>query len=166
MYIHLSMRRSSPDIRPELKPHQPTRRQVRLPCACAALRRAARAVTQLYDRELRPAGLRVTQFSLLQALEGLGEAPQGRLGEVLAIDSTTLTRSLRPLIRRGWVVVTRGEDRRERRLRLSEDGRLYLKAVQPNWHRAQTLLQEALGDEDWAELNKFSDRILVAAEGT
>jgi DNA-binding MarR family transcriptional regulator len=107
----------------------------------------------------------VTQFSLLQALEGLGEAPQGRLGEVLSIDSTTLTRSLRPLIRCGWVVASRGEDRRERLLRLSEEGRSYLKSIQPNWHRAQALLQEALGDERWAELNKFADRVLVAAEG-
>ncbi|HZD40950.1 MAG TPA: hypothetical protein VE131_09530 [Terriglobales bacterium] len=39
-----------------------------LPCACANLRRAARAVTRLYDQELRGTGLNVTQLTLLQAL--------------------------------------------------------------------------------------------------
>src|SRR5213593_637056 len=43
-----------------------------LACACASLRRAARAVTQLYDTELQGTGLRATQFTLLQALERKG----------------------------------------------------------------------------------------------
>src|SRR5574337_1057793 len=65
-----------------------------LGCGCATLRRAARAVTAVYDEKLKPCGLRVTQFTLLEALERAGEIAQGQLGEILGIDSTTLTRSL------------------------------------------------------------------------
>ena len=43
-----------------------------LGCACANLRRAGRAVTQLYDEALRPEGLRTTQFTLLQVLARAG----------------------------------------------------------------------------------------------
>ncbi len=72
-----------------------------LPCACTNLRRAARAVTQLYDRELRGTGLGVTQFTLWQALAQAGELSQGRLGNGLPMDSATLTRTLANLRRAG-----------------------------------------------------------------
>ena len=37
-------------------------------CVCGRLRRASRALTQLYDDLMAPCGLRVTQFSLLRTL--------------------------------------------------------------------------------------------------
>src|SRR5580700_11770970 len=66
-----------------------------LPCACANLRRTARAVTRLYNKELRPTGLELTQFTLLMALNITGETTQGDLGKLLALDTTSLTRMLR-----------------------------------------------------------------------
>ena len=48
-----------------------------LPCACANLRRAARAVTRGYEAALKGTGLKPTQHTLLQALELLGLSPQG-----------------------------------------------------------------------------------------
>ena len=65
-----------------------------LPCLCASLRRASRALTQLYDEALRPLRLRGSQFTILQALLLVGEVSQGELGQMLAMDSTTLTRTL------------------------------------------------------------------------
>ena len=59
-----------------------------LPCACASLRRAARAVTRSYEGALRPTGLKATQFTLLQTLELTGPSPQVALGDMLALDST------------------------------------------------------------------------------
>ena len=113
---------------------------VALPCACANLRRAARSVTQLYDEELRGSGMRATQFTLLQALSRLGRITQGHLGELLALDSTTLTRSLKPLVKRAWVRSVPGKDRRERHLQLTTAGRRQLDRVQPLWERAQQRL--------------------------
>jgi hypothetical protein len=43
---------------------------------------------------IRSLGLRATQFTLLQALSQAGEVSQGTLAGILAIDSTTLTRTL------------------------------------------------------------------------
>jgi DNA-binding MarR family transcriptional regulator len=118
---------------------------VALPCACANLRRSSRAVTQLYDQELRGSGLRVTQFTLLQALELTGNLTQGHLGELLSLDSTTLTRTLRPLLGKGWVRSLPGEDRRERHFQLTPAGRRQLEHARPSWERAQQRLQKALG---------------------
>ncbi len=137
---------------------------VELPCACANLRRAARAVTQLYDQELRPVGLRATQFTLLQVLEAVGKTTQGRLGDLLWIDSTTLTRTLRPLLRKGWVGSVPGPDRRERLLRLTATGRRELDRVRPHWERAQRRLKRALGEANWLRIQKALVGITEAAE--
>ena len=81
-----------------------------LSCMCASFRRASRVLTQHYDTALRPLGLRATQFTLLQALTQAGEVSQRTLGEILAIDSTTLTRTLAIMGRRGWIAIRSGED--------------------------------------------------------
>src|SRR2546428_12698765 len=94
-----------------------------LDCACASLRRAARAVTQLYEAVLKDTGLRATQFTLLQALERQGTSPQTALGDLLALDPTTLSRTLRPLARAGWIRAGPGPDRREERSTLTPPGR-------------------------------------------
>jgi len=82
------------------------------PCVCNTLRMATRVVTQLYDDALRPSGLRVTQFSMLAAIARLGLANLRQLEETLAIDQTTLTRSLGLLERDGLTERVDSPDRR------------------------------------------------------
>src|SRR5215472_7274895 len=94
-----------------------------LPCACQNLRRATRAVTRIYDQELRKARIEITQFGLLTALATTGEANQKRLSAGFAMDSTTLTRTLGLLLKQGWIRVRRGEDRRERMFSLTGAGK-------------------------------------------
>jgi DNA-binding MarR family transcriptional regulator len=65
-----------------------------MPCMCGSFRRTSRALTKIYDQALRPLGLKATQFTVLQVLSRTGEVPQGQLGEMLAMDGTTLTRTL------------------------------------------------------------------------
>ncbi|MCI0435013.1 MAG: MarR family winged helix-turn-helix transcriptional regulator [Gemmatimonadetes bacterium] len=120
-----------------------------LPCACASLRRAARAVSQLYDRELRPVGLRATQFTLLQVLDRQSSLMQGELGELLSIDSTTLTRTLRLLEASGWVRAEQGEDRRAWHWSLTGAGRRQLVRGRAAWGRAQQQLRSRLGAARW-----------------
>jgi DNA-binding MarR family transcriptional regulator len=126
---------------------------VLLPCACANVRRASRIVSQLYDRELRPAGLRVSQFTLLQALVQAKDISQGRLGEVLGLDSTTLTRTLALLRRKGWIQAKPGKDRRQVRLALTVEGMRAFQRAKPYWQSAQRRLRKALGDAHWNSVN-------------
>jgi DNA-binding MarR family transcriptional regulator len=136
---------------------------IQLPCACATLRRASRAVTQLYDDALRESGLRATQFTLLQALAQVDSLTQGELGSLLRLDSTTLTRSLHPLIERGWIKSERGTDRRERHLRLSASGKRKMLELAPSWERAQSRVLTALGT-DWQRLEKGLNRVAGLAQ--
>ena len=145
------------------RPARPTH-PTELPCACANLRRATRAVTQLYDDELRESGLRTTQFTLLQALALTGTITQRRLGELLSLDSTTLTRTLRPLVGRGWVRSVSGMDRRERHFQLTVAGRRELGGARPQWVRAQRRLRKVLGDAAWERLQTDLLRVTEAVQ--
>jgi DNA-binding MarR family transcriptional regulator len=123
-----------------------------LSCLCASFRRASRVLTQHYEAALRPLGLRATQFTLLQALSLAGEVSQGTLGEILAIDSTTLTRTLAIMERRGWIASRAGKDRRERLLSPSKAGRAEYKRALPHWEKVQQDLRARLGEKRWNEL--------------
>jgi DNA-binding MarR family transcriptional regulator len=137
-----------------------------LPCACANLRRAARAVTRMYNQHLQETGLELTQYTLLMALSISGETTQGDLGRLLALDTTTLTRMLKPLIKHGWIGTKPGEDRRQRLLRLSRSGRRKLQQTQPHWERAQQQLRKALGEPTWSQLGPLLTGVAgVSAEG-
>jgi len=122
------------------------------PCLCNALRQASRAVSRLYDDELRAVGLRTTQYSLLRTLARAGEVRQGDLGDLTHLDETTLTRGLRPLVDGGWVTVRAGADRRERLVALTEDGRTKLEQARPAWERAQSRMKGLLPSGVWQEL--------------
>ena len=134
-----------------------------LPCMCSSVRRASRALTQLYEQALRPLGLRSTQFTILQVLSRAGEVSQGHLGEKLAMDSTTLTRTLDIMLRQGWVAERRGEDRRQRWLRLAKAGRAELDRALPVWEKVQTQLKCELGEQSWKQLFQLADQLTLLA---
>ena len=133
-----------------------------LPCICATVRRASRAITQLYEDALRPAGLRGTQFTVQQTLSLAGEVTQGQLGQILAMDSTTLTRTLNIMSCHGWIAKRRGADRREWRMRLSRAGEIQFKQALPHWQNAQTQLRQQLGDELADNLMKLTQKVTDA----
>jgi DNA-binding MarR family transcriptional regulator len=126
---------------------------------CASLRRASRALTSLYDEALRPLRLRATQFTVLQSLSLAGEVTQGVLGRMLAMDSTTLTRTLGIMVQHGWIVRRPGDDRREWRIRLSRAGEIQLKRALPHWRRVQTQLRTQLGNEVWESVLKLTNKV-------
>ena len=130
-----------------------------LACMCASFRRAARALTQRYDATLRPLGLRATQFTLLQALSLTGKVSQGTLGEILAIDSTTLTRTLAIMQRQGWIASRSGDDRRERFLSLSKAGKAEYKRALPHWEKVQQELRAQFGNQRWNELLNLTTQV-------
>jgi len=124
-------------------------------------------LTSFYEEALRPTRLRATQLTILQVLSRAGDVPQGRLAEVLAMDSTSLTRTLAIMRRRGWVAERRGKDQRERLLRLSRGGAAKLKRVTPVWNKVQARLGGKLGKRGWEKLMRLTNQVteLLTARG-
>jgi DNA-binding MarR family transcriptional regulator len=154
MYIHLDMRTETPEQR--------AKAVFDLPCACQNLRRATRIVTRIYDQELAKAGIEITPFGLLTALNLTGEANQKSLSAGFAMDSTTLTRTLGLMRKQGWVRVRRGKDRRARLFSLTRKGRRQLAAAQSYWERAERRLQKELGDAGWKSMKQTVSRMTEA----
>src|SRR5438128_2975801 len=121
------------------------------PCVCNTLRVVTRAVTQLYDDVLRPSGIRVTQFSILATIARLGEASLTQLEDELAIDQTTLTRSLGLLERDGVIERASHPDGRVKAMRLASKGRRALEVARPLWAKAQGKMLRELGAKAWAD---------------
>jgi DNA-binding MarR family transcriptional regulator len=138
-----------------------------LPCLCSSFRRTSRALTHLYETAMRPAGLRATQFTILQALTLAGEVTQNQLGKMLAMDSTTLTRTLGIMAREGWIAERPGDDRRERRLRLAKEGKAQFNRALPAWEEVQSRLRRQLGEQTWNNLQELTHQVteLVTTQG-
>jgi DNA-binding MarR family transcriptional regulator len=114
-------------------------------CACGRLRRATRALTQLYDDLMAPSGLRVTQFSLLRTLGRSGKATMSDLAGTLLLDRTALSRTLDPLAARGLVAIAPGRDARTREVSLTHAGERAVHGAEPHWRRAQAQVARKLG---------------------
>jgi DNA-binding MarR family transcriptional regulator len=150
-------------MREEAFGNQPADALFELPCACQNLRRLTRIVTRIYDQELSKADIEVTQFGVLTALDEVGEANQKRLSAGLAMDSTTLTRTLELMRKQGWVRVRRGKDKRERLLGLTRAGKSQLTVAQGHWERAEQRLRRELGEAGWEGMKQTVSRITEAA---
>jgi DNA-binding MarR family transcriptional regulator len=112
-------------------------------CTCEVLRRLTRRMTAVYDRHMAEAGLTVGQYSLLVNI-GAQSLPLSRLARLTATDRTTLTRTLAPLVKAGWVVVMPGEDARTRLAALTAAGRTKAATAHAVWQRAQDQIGAAL----------------------
>jgi DNA-binding MarR family transcriptional regulator len=118
---------------------------VRDNCLCLHAQRAARALARLFDDALRPVGLTNGQFSLMMSLNRPEPPPMGPVAKLLAMDQTTLTAALKPLQRRGWVIVVPNpRDRRGRLLCLTAEGKSVLAAALPVWESTHSALEGAL----------------------
>jgi len=125
----------------------------KIPCYCGTLRQATRTLTSMYDDHLAPAGIRSTQYTILQTLDYVHAARIRDLEEILAIDQTTLTRGLALLARRGLVAVVGRPSGREKSWGLTADGKATVAEAKPLWEAAQSEVRKLLGADRTRELH-------------
>lgn len=123
--------------------------QVRDACISLHVQRAARAVARRYDELLRPLGMTSGQFSLMMSLNRPEPPTMSQVSSVLAMDRTTLTANLKPLVRQELVEVrVDDKDRRSRRLKLTPAGRGLLALAYPLWQQGQAENEKLIPDPD------------------
>jgi DNA-binding MarR family transcriptional regulator len=131
-------------------------------CNCAALRQAARHVTQFYDAVLAPSGLGLNQFSILSRLKAVGPVAIQDLARLLVMDRSTLGHLLRPLERRRLVTLALdARDRRSRRVMLTAAGRSLLAKARPMWAGAQRRFARAMREDAARELRAILKRVAM-----
>lgn len=128
-------------------------------CACFNFRKAARAVTQLFDAALKAANIRSTQFALLVAIAKLAPVPIGRLAQILVIDRTTLTRSLRLMETQDFVAISRRSNMRQRFVTVLPKGCDALARSLPFWREAQRRFVDRVGVHYWSSMQKELEKL-------
>ena len=116
------------------------------PCLCFQLRKASRAITQVYDQMLRTTGLTACQMMILNVLSQIGALTVTALAEAMATDRTTITRNLQPLQRKGWVKLQKGKDRRSRLVGLTAAGSKAVRRTEPIFRDFQKKLHAHLSE--------------------
>ena len=133
-----------------------------LACACATLRRAARAVSHLYAEEFEGL-LEGTQFSLLAVVNKQPGVNQMTLGRILVLDKTTLSRNLSLMKRHGWIQPTITTDKRERGFELTAAGHKLLQEARTGWQLSQQRLLKAMGEPEWARMFTMANSVTRVA---
>ncbi len=124
-------------------------------CTNFKLRQLLRSVSRLYDAEIAQAGLKGSQYSLLSHVLALGPIAQSALAAHMGMDASTLSRNLRPLIDKGWVLQGPGADARSRLISIAPGGRAKHAEAKLHWKRAQQMLNQRLGSEQVARLHQL-----------
>ena len=132
-------------------------------CASFNFRRAARAVTSLYDRAFEPFGIRSTQFSILVGVAKTQPTSISALSELLVIDRTTLTRSLRLLKKQGLLTISARAEKRQRFLELTAGGAQTLAASLPAWRAAQERFVQTVGADYWVNFRNELEKLAHVA---
>ena len=135
-------------------------------CIAVRLRLLNRVVTNFYDDALRPLGLKVSQLNILIVTARLGLARPAQVCEILQLDTSTLSRNVKPLQARGWLEVVSADDARAQPFRLTPQGKRLIEKAGPAWEEAQRRAGELLGDEGIALLDRAAKKLRQAkAEG-
>ena len=128
-------------------------------CIAVRLRLLNRVVTNLYDEALRPLGLKVSQLNILIVTARLALARPAEVCEILQLDTSTLSRNVRPLRAHGWLEVVPGEDARTQSFRLTAQGKRLIEKAIPAWEKAQQEASELLGAEGVGLLDRAAKKL-------
>jgi DNA-binding MarR family transcriptional regulator len=121
-------------------------------CTCGELRKAARAITLLYDNTFKSSGLLSTQFGVLQVLCEIDSIQITDLAGKLGMDRTTLTRNLSVLERDGFIKISQGIDHRTRIVTATQKGHIAVSKTILKWSEIQCKVKQKLGENSWREL--------------
>ena len=131
-------------------------------CVAVRLRLLNRVVTSFYDEALRPLGLKVSQLNILIVTAKLGLARPAQVCEILQLDTSTLSRNVKPLQAHGWLEVVPEEDARSQPFRLTAHGKRLIEKAIPAWEKAQQQASELLGNEGIALLDNAAKKVGMA----
>ena len=129
------------------------------PCICTTVRKASRALTRHYENAMAGSGLSVVQFSILRSLARRGEMSLSRLADELAMERTSLYRTIAPLFDRGLILLEPAPRGRIKIARLTGEGRRLLEQAAPYWEDAQRSIRSRIGADAWRALASALEEI-------
>ncbi len=106
-----------------------------------------RAIASEFDQRLRAVDLRSQQVTLLATVAGAEPVTAVQLTRMLAVDQTTLSRTLGRLQDLGLIRSVESEDARAVPLELTREGEKALRIALGHWKDAQSAVRKRLGTD-------------------
>jgi DNA-binding MarR family transcriptional regulator len=126
-----------------------------IPCYAFTARHASRHLSQFYERMILGSGIHAQQFTILAIINHKQPLTITELAEAMAMDRTTLTRSLSPLERDGKILIANEKkDRRNRVVTITAQGKNQLDVAAKMWRKAQAEFESRFGVERAANLRE------------
>ncbi len=132
-------------------------------CIAARLRMVNRAVSKMYDRALRPHGIRVSQLNILVAVSQFGQARQQDVCQTLFMERSTVSRDVERMQANGWLDSATGEDARTSVLTVTLAGKKLLERAAPSWREAQQRAVALFGQDQIAALDRVVSALRAEA---
>ncbi len=129
-------------------------------CYCITLRRAAQAISDLYDAHMAAIGITVNQYSLLSKLGHYPNCSVSELAEYARLERTTVVRALKPLTAKGWIKDLSDEGERKRNLCLTAEGEEIVKKGKVIWHQEQEEIERRLGKDGVEQLQELLEKLM------
>lgn len=129
-------------------------------CYCITLRRAAQAISDLYDAHMAAIGITVNQYSLLSKLGHYPNCSVSELAEYARLERTTVVRALKPLTAKGLIKDLSDEGERKRNLCLTAEGEEIVKKGKVIWHQEQEEIERRLGKDGVEQLQELLEKLM------
>jgi len=126
-------------------------------CVAQTVRRASRLISRRYEDALRPVDLTSSQYTILQSLQGREGLPFGLMAKILGFDQTTLSRLVKPLVKRRLVtIVPNPKDRRRRSVRTSAAGSALFAKAKIHWQREHDESLKRMTKKEWQTMQRVT----------
>lgn len=135
-------------------------------CLAVRARMVARTLSAIYDRAMAGQGATISQVNIMVFVGRRGGCTPGEIGRWLAMERSTVSRNVRPLLANGWLAGEVGDGGRLRLVRLTAPGRRKVESLLPSWRRAQARAALLLGEAGSRSVRDLGDRLWAGQSAT
>ncbi len=128
-------------------------------CIAYRVRLLNRVVTNIYDRALKPLGLKVNQANILTMLSLADHASSADIARVLLMEKSTVSRTVDRMRKNGWISVAGHGDGPSQMILVTPQGKKLLATAHTQWKKAQKQVEELLGEEGVAAVRRLHDTV-------
>jgi DNA-binding MarR family transcriptional regulator len=133
-------------------------------CLAYASRRAARAVTNVFNARMAPLELNVAQFGLLAAVAKMPGSTLSAIAEAMLLDESTMARNFTVLERRGLVEAEGGRGRSGKQVTLTKAGEKLFAEAARVWKRTNQKLAAEMSVRELVAGRDFLRTLGAASE--
>ena len=132
-------------------------------CIAARIRVMDRAVSAIYNKAVRPHGLKITQMNIIVVVSAYGPIEVKPLCRILNMDSSTMSRAVTRIEKQGYLKIEPSGQGKNHVISVTNEGMNLLQRAYPDWKLAEKEATDLLGQETVSAIRGAGDKMLLAA---